>query len=97
MMQNLTRRSPDFSDENVCCLCTDAITDFQFRESNAKSSLLERNGMKSDLLRGFTLYMYLFHGHFVLWELESARTTIENLSRQNNKKVYVEVCIFITV
>ena len=34
---------------------------------------------------GFTLYMYLFQCRFVLWKLESARITIENLSPQNNK------------
>ena len=49
--------------------------------------------MKSDLQWRFTLYINLFHGHFVLWELESARMTIKNLSLQNNKAFSVEVCI----
>ena len=66
----------------------DVITDLQFRELNARSSFLERKGTKSDLHcihRRFTLYMNLSQSHFVLWELESARITIENLSPQNNK------------
>ena len=78
-------------------LCTVAIIDLQFRELNARSSFLERNRMKSDLYRGFTLYMYLFHGHYVLWKLESAGTTTENLSPQNNKEFEVEVqCVYLS-
>ena len=69
-------RSPDSSDEEVRWLCTDAITDLQFRESNARSGFF---GKKRNV------YMYLFPGHFVLWELESARITIENLSLQDDK------------
>ena len=38
MVQNLTIRSPGFSDQEVRWLRTDAITDLQFRESNARSS-----------------------------------------------------------
>ena len=83
------------------------ITDLQCRESNARSSFLERSRMKSDVHlfvswsfrvhRRFTLYIYLFHGHVVLWELESPRITIGNLSPQNGKDFWVEVCMFITV
>ena len=40
---------PDFSDEKVNWLCNDAIIDLQFRELNARSSFMERNGMKFDL------------------------------------------------
>ena len=43
MEQNLICVPPDLSDEEVRWLCSDAITDLKFRESNAKSSFLERN------------------------------------------------------
>ena len=61
MMQNHAF-PPDFSDEEVRWLCTDAIIDLQFRESNATGSFWKET-----------------EHHFVLWELESGRITIENL------------------
>ena len=100
MEKNLTMRPPpDFSDKEVCWLCTNAITDLQFRESNARSSFLERNGTKSDSHHTGDLHCAcICICHSVLWETGKRKgNPIENLSPQNNRllgrSVYICHCV----